>query len=241
MARLYNNASPKDSHFAVIDAFVQDLCKSPTWGIIYFSQPSDNVASVRERNEQLLRFMRQMNAAEHPHQAKLILAICRLCPLILPAYLSPAPFSLEPRFSLKWLANAAFVAKLQQLPLPTFTPALVADLADFVALPCLSKQHLSQGMQHANRMVRYYSQLLVVGVFRSLAAATQSASWSLHTDVLADELWRRMPDLQVVIAQLPKAALHAKSAQSGTCRLAHTMDWKFADTIPSQASQRICY
>lgn len=103
--------------------------------------------------------------------------------------------------------------KLQLLPLPPPSAPLLQDFADFIALPCFTKLQLSQGLQHANRLVRYYSQLLLLGVLRArerLPTELESRTDFVHQ--LTEEIRQRLPDLQVIIAQLPRAALHQGSA-----------------------------
>lgn len=76
--------------------------------------------------QRVVRLLRQLQAANEPRHARLLVLACRLRPGLAAAYLDKVPFALDPRPSPRWFASMAVLSQLVEaaarLPPPGAPP-----------------------------------------------------------------------------------------------------------------------
>ncbi|KAJ3294460.1 hypothetical protein HK104_003568 [Borealophlyctis nickersoniae] len=207
--------------------FMLHLCTNPGVGVCfqdagwYPAQSSGGKKHIKVYNAVLLRFLGVLHPTENLNQEKLVLAILKSCPeLVQPYWNSLTALSFDPRLSSRWLANMALVAKVIQLPVPShfgapspsLSPPPVGTVADNV-LPCvLSRAILGRALLHSSRLVKYTAAGVLALAFGKLAEvrravnlamteSTESApQWRKASTQLLEEIRRRVPELQIVLA-----------------------------------------
>ncbi|KAJ3175652.1 hypothetical protein HK101_010603 [Irineochytrium annulatum] len=184
----------------------------------------------RLKNTVLLRWATFLKPTEMPLELTILLQLLRSCPELVQPYWSSLSLSFDPRISTRWILNMALAARLITLPLPElYYPAAVGGMdmrrppevivmADNVLPKPLTRSILGRALQHASATVRNTAGLVLVlalekveallarleevGALHDAAAAGKGIGdqWRSAARALTEEVWRRVPDVQIVLA-----------------------------------------
>lgn len=147
-------------------------------------------------NKVLAGVLRQLAPVDDLRQQELALRILTACPELASGYLvwATRALPLEPRADTAWVAAVAFVGRVLALPVPSFR-VQVSDAREAYSpepppletvvgntVPDALLRALGRGVRHTDRLVRYYTLLLLA---RCLQRCVHYASEARHA---ADEL-----------------------------------------------------
>ena len=169
----------------------------------------------------LIQFCSKLQIHTHSLQRELLCKILAQHAWLVPRFLKQSSQSLEPRASVRWVANVGLLTHL----LPLFAQANLtrthahiglsaADLAAAVLPACLGKSVFNNGLQHENRLVVYFSLQLLHAAMQCVqmqldALPLDSAEKAFESiEAVQDQLKKRLPDFQVLVT------LHATSAHA---------------------------
>jgi hypothetical protein len=183
-----------------------------------------------------VKFLVTLKANEDlPHQ-RLVLRVLSLCPELIPQYLSAAPFSLEPRGSIKWVQNTVLLMKVLRVSAFRFAEGTASvkpsDVIGRLVPDVITRTNLSLGLQHANKLVKYYTMLLMCSAFDNITRLLPSILPAIPTGParatwmrsLSDELRKRMPDVQILIA-LAQQFITQAAPEEGTVFVTSSPLW----------------
>lgn len=222
---------PEKSHARVVFAFLQDLCASTQYGILYkepsvYIPPNQHQQAPLTHNPRVLSALHFIKPADHTFLASLALSILSSCPALKRLYVDKLKIGLDPRPTLKWLANIRFVQKLiVDVPLDVeyYATYLVNHSTDtwggsdrvvsWIVPNLCSRQILTSSVLHADRAVCYAGLLTccdIVETCRTVVrrmAASSSIPAKTCASLLADlvsSFRKRVPDLQTLLTCLRK-------------------------------------
>jgi nucleolar pre-ribosomal-associated protein 1 len=204
-----SSASTHSSVATMLEAFLTTICCSNRPGVgIRYPDPNWNVlraSGSKPRNMPMLRMALKLKAADDTQQQKLVLRVLSVCPELIEGYLNAVSYSLEPRLSLRWIQNIAFAMKVFAIPhppflstssilssnnssfatssssstMPTLLPTDVTFLADHILPPLLSRSHLSHGLQHSSKLVKYQTTLALTVAFQKMEVILRDGATAL--------------------------------------------------------------
>ncbi|TPX31859.1 hypothetical protein SmJEL517_g04918 [Synchytrium microbalum] len=241
LSRLYTRKEAVADQTATIsdlvNTFLQHLCTQPGIGICHETngwypvqaEPGSTKNSGGIQNKTLSRFLNMLKPAEDAQQAQLLLDIMQACPeLVSEFWSSPSTASFDPRPSSKWLAIMSLATRIISLPIPRFDtsipPPVQTTCDNILPLP-LTRLFISRGIQHPVCLVKYTTasvlalSLQKLGVLQDMAqkcaslAGTTSAAWHEWGTNVTDEVRRRVPDFQAVIAMHHQALSDTSSVK----------------------------
>ncbi|KAJ3057559.1 hypothetical protein HK097_000025 [Rhizophlyctis rosea] len=222
-------AASVDGETTVADSvhdFLLHLCTVPGVGLCYqdagWYPPAalGEKKSVKLYNGNLLRLLKSLRPTEDQRQEALVLAILKSCPELVPSFWhSSANLSFEPRLSSRWLANMALAAKVIRLPVPDRFgattmqqyPPSVNTIADNIIPSPTSRTLTGRALQHNSRLVKYTAAGVLSLAFEKLTEVRRVLNtmesespdpnrWRKCWSDLLDEVRRRVPELQIILA-----------------------------------------
>jgi hypothetical protein len=169
----------------------------------------------------LLQFCSKLEFHTHSLQRELLCKILAQHVWLVPRFLQQSNQSLDPRASVRWVANVGLLTHI----FPLFAEANAArnhahiglgaaDLAAALLPACLGKSVFNNGLQHENRLVVYFTLQLLHAAMQcvqtqldSLPADAGETGFE-SIEAVQDQLRKRLPDFQVLVT------LYATSAQA---------------------------
>jgi hypothetical protein len=218
-----------DSFVNLLYAFMRELCGSTQHGILYKEPPTYTPPNAQQQapsthNPRVLSALHFLKPADHPSLAKLALAILTACPALKRLYVDKLKIGLDPRATLKWLANIRFIQRLivdVPLEIDYYLSYLTNHSSDtwggsdrvvsWIIPSVVSRQILVSSVTHADRAVCYAGILTccdIMEICQALLAklavkASPSQLQSLRNDIL-HAFRKRLPDLQTMLTCLRK-------------------------------------
>ncbi|KAJ3040726.1 nucleolar pre-ribosomal-associated protein 1 [Rhizophlyctis rosea] len=221
-----------------IHEFMLHLCTQPGIGLCFHDlgwyppSATGDKKSNKIYNTTLLRLLGMLRPTEDARQEALTLGILTSCPeLVVPFWQSSVNLSFEPRLSSRWLANVALAAKIIRLPVPSrlgatsaqMSPPSISVMAENILPTPLSRAVTGRALQHSSPLIKYTAAGVLslaseklADLRRVLEGMEQGSSgpdrWRNCWSNLLDEIRRRMPELQIVLAlQQPVTARPANA------------------------------
>ena len=186
-------------------------------------------------------------------------------------YWSAAALTLEPRLSSRWIANIAFFGTIISLPVPEATfllpdshlyrpsPPPLASVIENILPSVGIRNHLSRGLQSTSALVQHCAAIalvkalvkygLVLQAFRKAEGALeedQDGQWWKRREEIEQEVARRVPELQVVLAfvqqktnEVHRPSTHADTSFAKGSLLAESAQrllWLYHEHLPSVVS-----
>ncbi|EMD38681.1 hypothetical protein CERSUDRAFT_94218 [Gelatoporia subvermispora B] len=255
LLKLYDRAAPEgqDAEHVpadVVHHFLLAICTHPGIGICFrdsgwylreTDDAEDTTKSTAERsiqegsrpkggriyNKILANVVKSLKVNDDPRQQELAMKIFAACPELVAGFWPAAALTLEPRLSLKWIANVAFFGTVISLPVPQSSflipengehpsyrpapPPLFSTLENII--PSINmRAHLTRGLQSPSAMVQHctalalakcmYKYEAVVQAFTAIEQALEEdeeGQWRKRRLEVEKEVRKRVPDFQVIV------------------------------------------
>ncbi|OCH95273.1 hypothetical protein OBBRIDRAFT_767994 [Obba rivulosa] len=191
------------------------------------AQESSGPKGGRIYNKILANVVKSLKVNDDPRQQELAMKIFEACPELVASYWSAAALTLEPRLSLKWIANIAFFGSVISLPVPQSsfllsesgeqplyrpTPPPLYNVLENILPSVNMRNNLTRGLQSSSAMVQHCTALAltkclhkyedVVQAFTAVEHALEEdeeGQWRKRRLETEKEVRKRVPDFQVIV------------------------------------------
>ncbi|WFD42222.1 hypothetical protein MPSI1_000863 [Malassezia psittaci] len=174
----------------IVHHFFLSIGTHPGFGICYKdrgwyprleegSATTHAIPSTGIYNKILAALLRQLSPTSDLRQQELALRILHACPELVSSYLNTAQRKLpvEAQLDSTWLSSMAFFGRIMALPIPNCDLPTPPPLNSLLAntIPDALLRALGRGLRHSNKLVQYFTSLVVVRILQRIQAVGDMA------------------------------------------------------------------
>ncbi|KAI1825282.1 ribosome 60S biogenesis N-terminal-domain-containing protein [Xylaria intraflava] len=170
------------------------------------------------RNMLLAEFIESLRPWSSTKQSELLLAIFKASPELTARYLlHKKSFTFDPKLTATWIGYAALLYSVVQLPIPPFfgrsndyaaVPPPTSVVLDNIVPPPMTLKAIVRCLTNKSKLISFYAIRLLVLAFEKFcralemhreAASSPKSIWREAARRLADDFYRRIPDVKDII------------------------------------------
>ncbi|KAK9471647.1 ribosome 60S biogenesis N-terminal-domain-containing protein [Dipodascopsis tothii] len=166
--------------------------------------------TFKVHNRVLLSFLKLLQPLHNEMHKELLLAILNACPELIAHYMTQGTIKFEPKENLRFLSAAHIISSILSTPIPANLRREESEIGsappkevviENIVPSILVKSSVSHGLAHNSQLIKYYTSSILVSSllkYKSVKAIYENNGWIADRDNLAEEVYRRLPDLQTI-------------------------------------------